>query len=100
MKNIGNVLDTKEGCVVMGRQAHRETIPPGDGERQYHHELGDTAAALYRLVQQLRREFPFLALIAQDEEDLTRAACVLLELDLLDADLLDPEEWPEASPAP
>ena len=83
----------------MGRQVQEEVIPSGDEERRYHHELGDTAATLYHLLQQLRREFPFLALTAQDEEDLMHAACLLLELDLLDADAFDPDVYPEASPA-
>jgi hypothetical protein len=76
----------------MGWQIQREEdLPPNDGEQRYNRELGDIAAALYRLLQQLRREIPFLALSSQDEEDLVHAACVLLELDLIDADPLSPE---------
>jgi hypothetical protein len=91
MTKTDNMFGAKEDICRMGRQGQWEKGLPDDGERRYNRELADVAADLYRLLQQLRKEFPFLTLSSQDQEDLLRAACILLELDLIDEDPPAPE---------
>ena len=71
-----------------------------DLQRRCEHEVADVAVCLYRILCQIRREFPFPVLSAQDNEDLVRTGGVLWEQGLLDVFDLDPPEWLDAELLP
>jgi len=54
-----------------------------DADRRAHHELGEVAVSLYRMLRQMREAYPLYTFPPQDEEELLQATCVLLEWDLI-----------------
>jgi hypothetical protein len=62
-----------------------------DADRRAHHELGEVAVSLYRLLREMREASPLCTFPPQDEEVLLQATCVLLEWDLI---ALEPPDTP------